>query len=176
MKHTFDVRPLIHPKLFKKLDINQYYSDKTPLSVVLNDICTEYLSANPFEEDTLFYSRLMSIIQENQYHNPFDNLEDSQRPFFENVRIIIGNDYDLIQENMVRIGSELSHKNQLVGKYLHRSNTSFFISITALVLTLLLSAYQIYQGVKMKDLIKSLSQKSPIPITEDDNDANISQE
>lgn len=173
VKHTYEVRAYVHPRLFNKMDMNMYYSDRTPLSIVLNDICVDYLSAAPFVEDSLFYSRLLHIIQENQYHNPFDNLEDSQIPFFENVRLIMGDDYDLIQDDMVRISSELSNKNQLVGKYLRRSNISYFISISALVLTIILSFVQLIQGNNTSEHIKHIIAKADsIAIDNEENSNN----
>lgn len=168
VKHYYDVRPIVHPHPLKRIDVDEYYSYMTPLSVILNDICVDYLSSEPFKEDSLFFARLMHIIQENQYHNPYDSLEETQKLLFENVRLIIGNDYDLIQEDMVRIGSELSHKNQLVSKYLNRSNISFFISIGALVLTIVLSMFQIAQGHKINQQIKDLLAESKAQLKQDE--------
>ena len=156
VKHTYEMRTMIRPSFFRRFEIERYYTDKTPLSIVLNDISANYLSVEPFEEDSIFFERLCIIIQENQYHNPFDNLEESQIPFFENIRVKSGNQYDRIQDDMVRIATEMSHKNQLVAKYLKRSNISFIISIAALVLTIILSLFQLLQGHRTKQQIVGL--------------------
>lgn len=155
VKHVYDVRKFEHPGLFKKINLDLYYTSKTPLSSVLNGICSDYFSSDPFVEDSLYYARLIAIIRENQFHNPFDNLEESQVSYFENIRIKTDNEYELIQDDVVRIASELSHKNQLVDKYLSRSNLSFIISIVALILTIGLSCFQIYQSWKMNKLLES---------------------
>lgn len=153
VKHAYEVNPFVHRRLFRRIDENQYYTDKTTLASILNDINVDYLSQNPFVEDSLFFANLSSIIQDNHYQNPFDNLEDSQKSYFENVRIVMGDNYELIQDNMNKIGAELSNKNQLVSKYLNRSNVSFIISIVALALTIILSIIQLFQGQKTNKLI-----------------------
>lgn len=154
VKHVFEVREYRKPQLFKEMDAATYYTDKTPLSVMLNDLCVDYLEADPFQVDTSYYIHLVGIIKENQYHNPFDNLEDTQMSYFESLRVKSGEGYDLIQSDVVKIATELSHKNQLVSKYLNKSNVSFVMSLVALCFTIILSLIQIIQSSKMNSRLE----------------------
>lgn len=156
VKHVFEVREMKKPRLFKEMDSASYYTDKTPLSVMLNDLCVDYLEGDPFQVDTSYYSRLIGLIKENQYHNPFDNLEDTQISYFENLRAKSGEGYDAIQGDVVKIATELSHKNQLVSKYLNKSNVSFVISIVALGITIILSLVQIFQSSRVNSRLEVL--------------------
>ncbi len=168
VKHAFEMQTMVRPRLFKRIEPEHYYSDKIPLSIVLNDISVNYLSTEPFVEDSVFFARLCYIIQENQYHNPFDNLEESQVPFFENVRVKSGGQYEMIQDDVVRIATEMSHKNQLVTTYLNRSNLSFIISIGALALTIILSIVQLIQGGKTNKRIEELFLEEGAPDVDDE--------
>lgn len=147
IKHIYERRKKTIRPIIKK-NSGEYYPYDVPFSLVLNDILGDYYSSDPFSLDSLFQSRLSSMIQENEYRNPFDNLEDSQRVYFENVRVICGDKYVSFSDDMNMIASELSTKNQLVTKYLKRSNMSFAISIIALVFTIVLSVWQILLGYK----------------------------
>ena len=99
-------------------------------------------------KDTLFYDNLIRVIEENNYHNPFDNLNDSQIYYFENIKDKTGEEYEIIQADIVKIADELYNKNQLVDRYLARSTTSFWISISALIFTIVLSLFQIFQNAR----------------------------
>ena len=54
------------------------------------------------------------------------------------------------------MADELQHKNQLVSTYLNKSNTSFSVSIIALVITILVAAVQIIQASKTNKFLKQL--------------------
>ena len=146
IKHAYEVRTRQDPPVYSKVNLNDYYSESISLSSILNDLLVSFYSSNESVKDSVYLSNLSFIIQENQYHNPFDNLEDLQSHYFENLRFKIGDEYDVVQDDVIQIATELDHKNQLVSRYLNKSNTSFKISIIALVLTCLLSLFQIYQG------------------------------
>ena len=155
IKHAYNVREL-RPTPIKEGDSSLYYSESTPLSIMLNDLCVDYFSADISDRDTLYYSRLTSIIQENQYHNPFDMLEDVQIRYFENLRFRIGDEYGIVQDDVTQIATELHNKNLLVTKYLNKSNSSFIISIAAIILTCLLSCIQLIQGLRTNKIIRLL--------------------
>lgn len=155
IKHAYDVRDL-KPTPLRRGDASLYYSETTPLSIILNDLCVDYFSTDLTDKDSLYYSRLSSIIQENQYHNPFDMLEIIQSRYFENLRYKIGDEYDVIQDDVTQIATELYNKNLLVTKYLNKSNTSFTISIIALIVTFLMSCIQIIQSRKTNSYLRPL--------------------
>lgn len=154
VKHVYSVRTLKRVPL--KYDPSLYYLSETPLSIILNDLRVDYMMAQGVDSDTLYYSRLKAVIQENLYHNPFDNLEDTQARYFESLRYKIGEEYELVQDDVQQIATELFNKNQLVTKYLNKSNTSFRISIIALIVTCLLSLFQIIQNWRATGRIKDL--------------------
>lgn len=94
------------------------------------------------------------IIQENDFHNPFEELDANQRYYFESIRVKAGNNFEILQSDVTKIADELKNKNQLVEKYLNKSTVSFIISIIALGLTLLLSGVQIWQNRKMRKMLQ----------------------
>ena len=155
IKHIYDVREVEPVSLFKVYNKSLYYSYDTPLSSILNDLCVDYYSSTQFKEDSTYYARLSRIIEENQIHNPFDILEEVQIRYFESLRTKIGDNYDAVQDDVEQIATELSQKNQLVTKYLNKSNTSFIISIIAIILSIVLSIIQIGQNNSMTEKINA---------------------
>lgn len=132
--------------LFNKSSDKDKYLAETPLSEILNDMKADYyLSKN---QDTIYLKKLITIINAHETINPFDKLEENQKNDFENLRFKLGASYSSVSTDVNRITEELHNKNQLVVKYLDKSNISFLISIAALVITILLSFYQIYQNRK----------------------------
>lgn len=148
IKHIYDSRLLEKkPLFFKKNEFTvKNYTEDTPLSFVLQDILSDYYTNNNFKTDSVYLSNLKRIIKENEEINPFDKLEMSQKYSFENIRLKTDSNYVKIQSDIIRITDELNSKNQLVNKYLNKSETSYNLSIVALIITILLSAYQIYQN------------------------------
>ena len=160
VKHAYDVRTLEKMPFFTKdVSSSSFYPEDASLSTILNDLCVDYYSSNQFTHDSLYLSRLSTIIQENEYQNPFEGLENVQSHYFENLRVKAGDGYDLIQDDVLQIVSELDHKNQLATHYLNKSNTSFIISIIALFATCILSIIQIVQGVKTNRWINRLDER-----------------
>lgn len=139
-----------------------YYTDDYPLSGILNDLLVDYLQ-NTNAKDSLYQRRLCYLIAENEKQNPFDNLEDNQKYSFENIQEKLDSMYTIITPDVLKIAEELNGKNQLVNKYLNKSDISFYISLVALFLTLVLSGYQIYQNYKtnnyFRDIIKQNKNK-----------------
>ena len=106
----------------------------------------DYYIPKDFKVDSLYLCSLKDIIKENEETNPFDKLEENQRYSFENIRLKTDSNYIKIQSDIIRITEELDSKNQLVNKYLNKSEISFNLSILAIIITSLLSVYQIYQN------------------------------
>ena len=69
-----------------------------------------------------------------------------QKYSFESIQVKLDSTYTKISPDVIKIAEELNSKNQLVSKYLNKSDISFYISIAALIITILFSAFQIYQN------------------------------
>jgi hypothetical protein len=121
---------------------SDYYPANVALSTVLDDIRHEaFLSG-----DKTLIPQLIKITSEHEEINPFDNLQASQRDYFENIRIKTSDSYSKISNDVNNIADELSQKNQLVSEYLADSKMSFWISITALLLSVIIGSYQIFMS------------------------------
>lgn len=99
VKHVYESRKKEKYSLFRR-NKGDFYPYETTLDVVLNDLKCDYLSKDPFENDSVYYSRLLYLIQENEYHNPFDNLETVQQYYFENIRVKSADNYNLLQPDV----------------------------------------------------------------------------
>ena len=148
VKHVYDSRSMEHHSSLLRKEADRYYMFNVPLSFVLDDLRRDYFSVDSLSKDTLFYDNLIRVIEENNYHNTFDKLNDSQIYYFENIKDKTGEEYEIIQADIVKIADELYNKNQLVDRYLARSTTSFWISISALIFTIVLSLFQIFQNAR----------------------------
>ncbi|MCW7467803.1 hypothetical protein [Leptospira levettii] len=148
VKNIFDNRKIkknniLNTSLLFKKDFEVYKED-VPLSKVFQDIRSSiFLNKNP---DLKNLKKLDTIIKEYLERNPFDALEPNQKDIFENIRTKSENQYYKIQPEINKLSVELENKNSLVNKYLSQSNTSFWISIFGLAISLLIGIYQIYQG------------------------------
>jgi len=113
-----------------------------PLSVVLSDI-----RVNAFREGKKdLLPTIEPIIREYDEVNPFDKLQVGQKDYFENIRIKSGEKYPDIVNDINNLVDELHEKNMLVDEYLGDSKMSFWISIIAVALSLLIGGYQIFTG------------------------------
>ena len=82
--------------------------EETPLSIVLNDILSDYYLKGT--NDTIFLNKLKSIILVQLQTNPFDKLEANQKNDFENLRVKLNDNFYLVQNDINRISEEL-YKN-----------------------------------------------------------------
>ena len=124
---------------------DDFYSADTPISDILLDIRTnQFLAKRP--DGTTLLDALDRLIREHAQANPFDKLEPGQRETFENVRAKLATNYDIVQNDIARIGDELHGKNVAVEKYLRDSTFNLWLSIFALFMSLVISAYQIFQS------------------------------
>jgi hypothetical protein len=119
-----------------------YYGVDVPLSIVLSDIRVNAFRAGKKE----ILPVIEPIISEYEEINPFDKLQVGQKDYFENIRIKAGDKYSDIVNDVNNLADELHVKNMLVDEYLGDSKMSFWISIIAVVLSLLIGAYQIFTG------------------------------
>jgi|SRR5690625_1301418 len=121
---------------------SDYYDVSVPLSSVLSD-----LRVNSFRENNKNILPLLNrVMAEYNQVNPFDKLVSNQKYYFENIRIKSGEGYINIGSDLNNIADELHHKNLLVEEYLGDSKMSFWISIIAVVISLIIGGYQIFSA------------------------------
>lgn len=144
IKHIYVNREKSSGGLLKPLySVSNVYPYNVALSVVLEDIRTQqYLKGG--EKDLL--PSVNKLIDNHTHINPFDRLEPVQRDYFENIQIKLGKDYDQVSIEVNKLADELYNKNSLVDQYLKDSTTSFWVSVSALLFSILISAYQLYSG------------------------------
>jgi hypothetical protein len=144
VKHIYNNREIEEPKIVKYLfsGLEDFYSESTSLSTILYDIKVDCYRIAPI--DSVFIERLGCIIIEHEEINPFDKLESNQKFMFENIRQKLNENYPPIRDDLNRIADEMNNKNTLAGKYLSKSNMSFWISIGAVGITVILGLLQIY--------------------------------
>lgn len=145
VRNLYENRELSERSL-KQLFANEkeYYSEDVPLSKILEDLRTGIFLSD--SANSTLVAALTDLIAEHEERNPFDVLEPNQKDYFESIRAMSSDHYFAIQADVDKIAGELAAKNALVGKYLNRSNTSFWISIIALAISTMIGIYQIYQN------------------------------
>ena len=134
--------------LFKQ-NTNKYYKSTIPLSYVLEDMRSNLFLNS--KAGLVKKEKLESIINKYNHTNPFEILLPVQKDLFDDVRLKLGDNYSDVDIEINKIVSELSEKNKLVNKYLSDSTKSFWISIFALFLSLVIGIYQIYLAKKPKN-------------------------
>lgn len=137
--------------------VKSHYISDTPLSAILSDLLVEYYKQDTIIADTAYVVRLRDLITSYETIHPFDGLEENQRYYLENIRLKMDSNYYLIQDDLVKLGDELDRKNLLVNKYLNKSEISFWISIIALIITIVLSGWQLIQNINSKKQLESLN-------------------
>ncbi|MDU9408072.1 hypothetical protein RTH74_10740 [Pseudomonas sp. zfem001] len=168
VKNIYENRRYVERGFFRVFDSSEdYYDYNTPMSKILEDIRSDYflkekeqesgqrgvVSYSSYTDDGYMHKsdaksleKVDLIVLENEQLNPFEGLELAQKDNFENIRIKLGDKYALISGDMEKLSSDLRGKNELVGQYLKDSTISFWVSIMALVFSLVISAYQIFLG------------------------------
>jgi len=132
---------------------NEYYfKNKDSLDFILRDIKTNLFInkskyINKFDN---FNSKLKLLIKENHEKNPFDVLDENQKEYFINLRIKLtnSNSYDDVKNDIYKIVTELSEKNNTIKEYLADATKSYYISIFALVITILFGLYPAIKNYK----------------------------
>ena len=140
---------------------NSHYPNDVTIDQILNDLLVNTYTSDGKSIDTTYLTRLKTMIEENSLINPFDNLESGQKFHFDNIKCKLDTLYGLVQPEVNNITAELTAKNQLVTRYLNKSEWSFNLSISAIILTILLSVWQIYKShTSTKSLLKKLESLS----------------
>lgn len=151
IRQALSSQPLVSSLKLILMSKSSHYDSSTPLSSVLAD-----LRVNSFRNgESEFLPLIERVISEYEQVNPFDKLLGNQKYYFENIRIKSGDGYIQISSDINNIADEMHQKNLLVEEYLGDSKMSFWISIIAVVLSLLIGGYQIFSGrpEAMKKLI-----------------------
>lgn len=132
------------------------YPMNTTLSRILEECRKDYY-VNNNNEDSMYLHRLNSLISQNSQTNPFEGLDPNQKFLFENIRQKLDSSYIKVEPEINKLTDEMKNRNQLVNEYLSQSSISFTISIIALIFSLIISAYQIYQSYKSgKNIVRSI--------------------
>lgn len=139
IKHVFKSSP-IKKTYFTYRTKTEYYPENVALSTILDDLRTKYY----MEGNKKLIEKIDPIIKLYETTNPFDKIASNQKDILENIRIKSGDNYEKISSDVNNIADELSEKNKLVDEYLADSKLSFWISVIALVFSITISAYQIY--------------------------------
>ena len=169
VKHIYAARKYKNYSLLDlfKSDNDKYYYEPTSLSFILNDLLVNSYQDSTYQ-DNLYITNLQQIRLEHERKYPFDGLEDTQKNHFENIVAKLGDNYDIVQLDITKLANEIQHKNQLVYTYLNKSNTSFIISIVALIITIAAAAYQIYQSSRTNKFLEHLFADKQEPIKDNE--------
>jgi hypothetical protein len=170
VKHLYNSKIIKNRTLFDILNKKEeaFYPENTSLSQILNDLKVDFYLDSTVN-DSLYLERIENILKIHNQVNPFDKLDSNQKFAFENIRTKLGDNYQIVQGDFNRIADELNNKNQLVGKYLDKSNLSYWISIIALVVSLILSTIQIFQNRNSKKSSELLNRLFKEENMEDEN-------
>lgn len=171
IKHIYETRNLeglIFQSIFFPWKLNDYYKENYPLTDILNDLQIDYLQ-NDSNKDSLYFQALCCIIEENERQNPFDMLEENQKYNFENIQTKLDSVYVKIAPDVIKIADELNNKNQLVSKYLSKSEMSYYISIAAIIISTLFSLFQIIQSFIQRREKEESKKTDPKEEKENDN-------
>lgn len=122
----------------------RYYSATDTLAYILEDIRTEKILEKNTTKESL--TKLDHIISEHAAVNPFEALERNQKDYFDAIRQKTGDQYANIKADIEKLVDEVAKKNELVQKYLADSTLSLRLTYLALVLTLIIGGWQIFQA------------------------------
>lgn len=142
IKQSFSNQPAISEVRLIFTSKSSYYPKSIALSSVLDDVRVQAFLNN--QKDLL--PKLDVLINEYEEINPFDKLQVGQKDYFENIRIKTEDSYPKIKNDINNLVDELHQKNLLVNEYLSDSKMSFWTSIFAVFLSLVIGGYQIYTG------------------------------
>lgn len=156
IKQIYDTRNLSFISGINKNKDN-YYIEDYPLSGLLEDLRIDFFLSEA--KDTVYLHALENLIAENEKKYPFDNLDENQKYHFQIIQEKMDTTYETISPEMIRIADELNNKNQLVTRYLNKSESSFRISILALALSIMIGAFQIIQNFITSKKIKEITKK-----------------
>lgn len=132
IQEAYDARKEIRRLFYRS---SNYVPFDTPLSKLLSE-----LRFSIYGSDSVRYKstavEIAAIIQDQRHTDPFDNLNSSQREYFDNIRIKLGSEYPTIEQEVRNISSIVYEKTQLTGKYLKRSNLALIFALVGVLLSI----------------------------------------
>lgn len=176
IKHEYNKREFKRNSFFIQNKEN-YYPKDYPLIDILRDLRNNFFIEQEekkiahsysvknvkdsclIDRDSLYFTLLNRIIAENIKKNPFDKLEENQKYNFVNIQEKLDSNYYKISGDVIKIVDELSNKNQLVTKYLNKSDLSLGISIAAFFFAIIIAIYQFYLNKKSSKKLEEIISK-----------------
>lgn len=131
LKNIYDRKDRIVSRYNKSMNV---YAVNTDIAYIINDIICDYYLGE--KSDTILLSRLYVLKEEARRKYPFDKLNSAQKGLFDRVKISAGDNYELIENDIISIADELYDKNNDIDRYLDKSNQSYVLSILAFFLSL----------------------------------------
>lgn len=163
IKQIYKNRNMMRQNIFSNItDKKNVYSYEIVLSEILADIRANQYLMTKEGVDTVFIKSVDALIKDYNYSDPFDKLENIQKEYFNNIRMKSVSNYYLIENDLSKLADELYNKNNLVNQYLRDSNLSFWLSISALIFSFIMSSYQLYinRPNKLFSLFRSASEEA----------------
>ncbi|MGF1718318.1 hypothetical protein L4D08_26040 [Photobacterium chitinilyticum] len=114
---------------------HDYYVSSIPLLTILKDIKSDTYLAKSIDKNK--QGKVSKVIKEYQQRNPFDGLEQVQKDQFNNIRIKLDENFDVVKQEVYKLSEDLNQKNLLVNQYLSDSKTSLYVSIASLIFALI---------------------------------------
>lgn len=113
-KYIFDTKGLVNITSIYNNGI-EVYNYGTDFIDVMNDMIYDYYQQDIV--DTFYINQLNRFKTEAKEKYPFDKLNFSQKELFKKLRNNAGDDYPLIEEDVLAIASELQDKNDTVQNF-----------------------------------------------------------
>jgi len=116
-------------------DKKDYYKSPISLVNVLKDIQSDFYLKTA--SNTLNIKRVVELIKEHEQRNPFDELSEIQKDQFNNIRIKLDSNYELVEQEVNKLSNDMKQNNKLINQYLSDSKTSLYVSIASLIFALI---------------------------------------
>lgn len=113
---------------------------------VMNDMIYDYYQQDIV--DTFYINQLNRFRIEAKEKYPFDKLNYSQKELFKKLRDDAGENYPLIEEDVLSIASELHDKNEDIERYLADAESGYVLSIIAFYISLIPFLLPLWRWVK----------------------------
>lgn len=114
---------------------NKFYSNQIMLKTIIKDIELDaLLDTTNTDQEFIEFNR---ILKEIERKDPFEKLNFEQRIYFQNIALILGENYKSIKTVVEKISEELIKVNEINTIYLRDAKESKFISYVGLVITII---------------------------------------
>lgn len=145
-------------RFFLAIPPSKYYDKSIPLTKILEDVRVDVIleGEDLYPEDStdnktrFLVSQIDDYLTEIQQTDPYEGLDSQQKRYFESIRIKAGSGYSEMADDISDLAADLKNKNTLIEQYLSSSNLSLYLSVAALVFTIIFSMIQFYLVFKDK--------------------------